>query len=106
MNVPSSAAWRSSLWRKIGQFEYFNIFRPCLALQTADVLQKELGALAGEAYDRVRDAIAGLAEERRPSGCLKLTGCDGWRIRLRAYPETDLLTALTGWKAGPTRVLG
>ena len=47
--------------------------------------QKELGALAGEAYDRVRDAIGGLAEDPRPSGCLKLTGRDGWRIRIGNY---------------------
>lgn len=47
--------------------------------------QKELGALAGEAYDRVRDAIAGLAEDPRSPGCLKLTGRDGWRIRIGNY---------------------
>ena len=47
--------------------------------------QKELGELAGEAYTRVRDAIGGLAEDPRPSGCLKLTGRDGWRIRIGNY---------------------
>lgn len=47
--------------------------------------QKELGALAGEAYSRVRDAIGALAEDPRPSGCLKLTGRDGWRIRIGNY---------------------
>ncbi len=47
--------------------------------------QKELGALAGEAYSRVRDAIGGLAEDPRPSGCLMLTGRDGWRIRIGDY---------------------
>ena len=30
--------------------------------------QKELGALAGEAYTRIRDAIGGLAEDPRPPG--------------------------------------
>ena len=47
--------------------------------------QKELGALAGEAYNRVRDAIGALAEDPRPSGCLKLRGRDGWRIRISDY---------------------
>ncbi len=43
--------------------------------------QKELARLPGEAYRRVRDAIGGLVEAPRPSGCLKLTGRDGWRTR-------------------------
>ena len=47
--------------------------------------QKELGALAGEEYTRIRDAIGDLAENPRPSGCLKLTGRDGWRIRIGNY---------------------
>ena len=47
--------------------------------------QRELGALEGEAYTRVRDAIGELAEDPRPSGCLKLTGRDGWRIRMGNY---------------------
>ena len=47
--------------------------------------QKELGALSGEAYSRVRDTIGALREEPRPSGCLKLTGRDGWRIRIGDY---------------------
>lgn len=47
--------------------------------------QKELAALAGEAYERVRDAIGGLGEDPRPPGCVKLTGRDGWRIRVGDY---------------------
>ncbi len=47
--------------------------------------QKELALLPGEAYRRVRDAIAALAEDPRPPGCLKLTGRDGWRIRISSY---------------------
>ncbi len=47
--------------------------------------QKELAQLPGEAYDRVRDAIAGLAEDPRPPGYLKLTGRDGLRIRIGNY---------------------
>ncbi len=47
--------------------------------------QKELGALAGDAYTRVRDAIVALGEDPRPPGCLKLTAREGWRIRIGDY---------------------
>lgn len=47
--------------------------------------QKELGALTGAPYTRIRDAIGALAEDPRPPGCLKLTGRDGWRIRAGEY---------------------
>jgi mRNA interferase RelE/StbE len=33
----------------------------------------------------VRDAIASLAENPRPSGCKKLVGREGWRIRIGNY---------------------
>lgn len=36
--------------------------------------QKELGALPPEAYTRVRDTVASLAEDPRPQGSLKLRG--------------------------------
>lgn len=35
--------------------------------------QKELGELPVEAYERIRDSILALAEDPRPSGCVKLT---------------------------------
>ena len=47
--------------------------------------QKELGNLPVIEYERVRDAIAGLANDPRPPGCKKLTGRDGWRIRIGNY---------------------
>ena len=47
--------------------------------------QRELARLPAEDYSRVRDAILGLAEEPRPTGCLRLTGRDGWRIRVGVY---------------------
>jgi len=34
---------------------------------------------------RVRAAIAALAENPRPQGCIKLTDRDGWRIRVGSY---------------------
>lgn len=47
--------------------------------------QKELARLPLEAYERVRDAIYLLANDPRPPGCLKLTGREGWRIRVGDY---------------------
>ena len=47
--------------------------------------QKELTDLPTEAYERVRDAIYDLGEDLRPHGCRKLTGRDGWRIRVGDY---------------------
>ena len=44
--------------------------------------QKELAQLSSAAYPRVLDAIRELAENPRPPGCLKLTGRDGWRLRV------------------------
>ena len=45
--------------------------------------QRELSRLSREDYERVRDAIRVLAP--RPSGCLKLKGREGWRIRVSNY---------------------
>ncbi len=39
--------------------------------------QKELSVLPKADYERVRDAIAALAENPRPSGCKKLIGREG-----------------------------
>jgi len=47
--------------------------------------QKELADLPAESYERVRDAIRTLAQDPRPPGCLKLTGREGWRIRVGDY---------------------
>ena len=47
--------------------------------------QKELANLPVIDYKKVRDAIADLANDPRPSGCKKLTGRDGWRIRIGDY---------------------
>jgi mRNA interferase RelE/StbE len=50
--------------------------------------QKELGELPAEAYERIRDSIVALAEDPRPSGCVKLTNRQGWRIRVGGYRVT------------------
>lgn len=47
--------------------------------------QKELANLPKANYQRVRDAIAALASNPRPTGCKKLSGRDGWRIRTGDY---------------------
>lgn len=47
--------------------------------------QKELADLSKESYARVRDEIQALADEPRPSGCKKLKGREGWRIRVGDY---------------------
>ena len=47
--------------------------------------QKELARLPTDAYERIRAAIRALAEEPRPPGCRKLSGREGWRIRIGDY---------------------
>ncbi len=47
--------------------------------------EKELVALPTDFYTPVRDAIYALGENRRPPGCLKLSGREGWRIRVGSY---------------------
>ncbi len=47
--------------------------------------QKQLANLDKSEFERVRDAIALLAEIPRPNGCKKLVGREGWRIRIGNY---------------------
>lgn len=47
--------------------------------------QKELANLDKTEYERVRDAIALLAENPRPNNCKKLVGREGGRIRAGNY---------------------
>jgi mRNA interferase RelE/StbE len=44
--------------------------------------QKELAQIPSGHYERLVDAIRDLADNPRPPGCRKLTGREGWRIRL------------------------
>jgi mRNA interferase RelE/StbE len=46
---------------------------------------KALANLPKDDYQKVRDGIRELAENPRPSGCLKLTGREGWRVRIGVY---------------------
>ena len=47
--------------------------------------QKELSNITGEDYLRIKEAILSLSNNLRPKGCSKLTGRDGWRIRIGNY---------------------
>jgi mRNA interferase RelE/StbE len=47
--------------------------------------QKELANLPKTDYERIRDAVAELAENPRLLGCKKLVGREGWRIRSGDY---------------------
>jgi len=47
--------------------------------------QKELADLPKETYPKICDAVQGLEKDPRPSGCLKLKGREGWRIRVGNY---------------------
>ena len=47
--------------------------------------QKALADLPKGDYERVRDAVATLAENPRPNGSKKLAGRKGWRIREGDY---------------------
>jgi mRNA interferase RelE/StbE len=46
---------------------------------------KELAGLSADDFDRVREGIEALAQSPRPLGCQKLSGREGWRIRVGNY---------------------
>lgn len=47
--------------------------------------QRELATLPTDSYTRVRDAIYALGDVPRPPSCLKLSGREGWRIRVGSH---------------------
>ncbi len=47
--------------------------------------RKVLEKLPADIYERIRDDIRSLSVGPRPFGCKKLTGRDGWRIRVNKY---------------------
>ena len=47
--------------------------------------QSELAGLDRSIRQRVEQAIRALADNPRPPSCAKLTGRDGWRIRVGDY---------------------
>lgn len=47
--------------------------------------KKQLGKIPPPHFNRITNAIHGLADNPRPSGYKKLTGRDGYRIRIGDY---------------------
>jgi mRNA interferase RelE/StbE len=47
--------------------------------------QSEIGSLPREFSEKLKTAISALADNARPRGCRKLTGREGWRIRVGNY---------------------
>ena len=47
--------------------------------------QKELAEISKPDYERIRDTILKLPENPRPTNCKKLTGREGWRIKVGNY---------------------
>jgi len=61
--------------------------------------QKKLSKLPAKERDRISEKIDALAHEPRPSGCKKLMGREGYRIRIGNYRviyniHDDVLTVL------------
>ena len=49
---------------------------------TTGNVEKAIARLPGDAYPRMNDAIDALADDPRPPGCEKLSGREGYRIRV------------------------
>jgi mRNA interferase RelE/StbE len=47
--------------------------------------QKEIADLPAHVRTQIRAGIAALMDDPRPPGCRKLTGREGWRIRVGDY---------------------
>ncbi len=47
--------------------------------------QRELASISATGLPHIRDAIRALGTDPRPSGCRKLAGREGWRIRIGDY---------------------
>lgn len=54
-------------------------------VQINKTLVKFIEKLNEPNYTRIKEAILGLAEKPRPSGCLKLQGREAYRIRIGNY---------------------
>ncbi|MBA3312083.1 MAG: type II toxin-antitoxin system RelE/ParE family toxin [Planctomycetaceae bacterium] len=69
--------------------------------------QRDLARLPKQEYEQVRDAIQALGDDPRPSGCKKLTGREGWRIRIGPfrviYEIEDVIRVVTVLDIGHRR---
>jgi mRNA interferase RelE/StbE len=48
-------------------------------------VQKELDDLPGFIHKKIISSISALEDNPRPHGCLKLSGREGWRIKVGEY---------------------
>ena len=55
------------------------------AIQILRRAQKELAQVPKPDYERIKEAVLNLGQNPRPAGCKKLTGREGWRIRVGDY---------------------
>ena len=55
------------------------------AVEILRTAQKQLSRLDRQAQSRIIDSIRQLGADPRPSGCKKLSGRSGWRIRIGDY---------------------
>ncbi len=49
--------------------------------------QKELAQIKGDEYDHLKAAILALSTNSRSHGCKRLSGREGWRIRVGNLPN-------------------
>lgn len=47
--------------------------------------QRELDRITGKLFEDINEAILSLAQEPRPYGAIKLSGQEGYRIRVRDF---------------------
>ena len=47
--------------------------------------KKDLDSLPSQIFDKIKDKILSLSDNPRPSGCLKLTGEEGYRLKSGDY---------------------
>ncbi len=47
--------------------------------------QKELSLVPQKEYEKIKKSIIDLSENPRHANCLKLTGREGWRLRIGNY---------------------
>jgi mRNA interferase RelE/StbE len=47
--------------------------------------QKDLNKFRGKTFQQIKEKILGLSKNPRPSGCLKLTAEEGYRLRSGDY---------------------
>ena len=52
---------------------------------TTRKVEKAIARLPEDAYQRMNDAIDALADDPRPPGCEKLSGREGYRIRVSEW---------------------